>query len=733
MSEVADPRVGRILENRYTITRRIADGGMASVYLAQDGRLERTVAIKIIHSQLAQGPHREQFLHRFHAEAKAAAALSNPHIVQVYDTGDFDGLQYIVMEYVHGVNLRQSMETNPTFSLRDTLRILSETLDGLSSAHHAGLVHRDIKPENILINSRGHVQITDFGLAKAVSDATMGTTGLLLGTAAYLAPEMIESNKATPQGDLYSVGIMGYEMLTGVVPFTSDNPITMVFKHVHDDVPSLTATGGNFPDPLVRLIARLAARDPQLRPENASEALEELQKAVSEIPRESLFYKFSPAPAIHSSDDSAASAAPLLPASRDATTALTPLPTTQDAPTQEFLHSTGAPVLEHTSVMDSEAVRRSGEAASSAKDPVSVENPPQPPSAAKDSRAEKKARAKANMNSAHSSKRGNQGTPGNSSKKKRHRLLVGIIAAVVAILAGVIVWWWFWGPGSYWVVPEASDQPCTEQSCTLSGASYSKYQRTLTALGIEYRSTRNYSDTVEVGDIISADPDVNGRVTKRGGALVLSVSKGVKKLTVPSDLLNCSSTEDPEATLTSLGFSDVTVTEEYSLDTAEGCAISTTAELGASIAHNTAIGLTVSKGPKPVEIPGLAGTSQKDATTTLEDLKLSVKVEEDYSDSIAKGSVISSNPSENATAHWGDTVTLTVSKGPETVTMPSVVGTSKEAAVEKLKALGLSVTTQSSQLGETLHLVLKQSVEGNTKVRLRDSSGNPTVITLTIV
>lgn len=131
------------------------------------------------------------------------------------------------------------MNQQGTFSVRETLRIIGETLDGLASAHRAGVVHRDIKPENILLNDRGHVQITDFGLAKTVSQATLSSTGILLGTAAYLAPEMIEKNQATPQGDLYSVGIMAWEMLAGNVPFTSDNPVTLVFKHVHEDVPSI--------------------------------------------------------------------------------------------------------------------------------------------------------------------------------------------------------------------------------------------------------------------------------------------------------------------------------------------------------------------------------------------------------------------------------------------------------------------------------------------------------------
>ena len=180
------PRPGH--RGRYRVVSRIADGGMATVYQAVDERLGRTVAIKIMHTQLAQGPQRDQFVERFHREARSAAAIANPHIVQVYDTGEFDGLDFLVMEYVHGVNLRYEMNQQVTFSVRETLRIVGETLDGLASAHRAGVVHRDIKPENILLNDRGHVQITDFGLAKAVSQATLSSTGMLLGTAAYLAP-----------------------------------------------------------------------------------------------------------------------------------------------------------------------------------------------------------------------------------------------------------------------------------------------------------------------------------------------------------------------------------------------------------------------------------------------------------------------------------------------------------------------------------------------------------------
>ena len=294
MSEVAatsqEPQ-GRMIEGRYRVIRKIAEGGMATVYEAEDTRLERRVAIKIMHMQLAQGAHREQFVERFHREAKSAAAIANPHIVQVYDTGEFNGLDYLVMEYVHGVNLRHDMNLQGTFSVREMLRVISETLDGLAAAHRVGVVHRDIKPENILINDRGHVQITDFGLAKAASQATLSTTGMLLGTAAYLAPEMIEDNKATMQGDLYSVGIMAWEMLAGDVPFTSDNPVTMVFKHVHEDVPSLTSTCTGINQQVADFVSHLTARAVEARPADASDALHELQQLTANLPMDAWQYR----------------------------------------------------------------------------------------------------------------------------------------------------------------------------------------------------------------------------------------------------------------------------------------------------------------------------------------------------------------------------------------------------------------------------------------------------------
>ncbi|MBO7665450.1 MAG: serine/threonine protein kinase [Aeriscardovia sp.] len=173
---------------------------MTSVYLATDQRLRHTVAVKVIHSQLVSGLHRDQFVRRFRSEALAAAAVDNPHTVQVYDTGEAEGLLYIVMEYVHGTNLRDLLHKEKTLVVRDALRVLSGVLDGLAAAHKAGLVHRDVKPENVLLNARDRSQITDFGLAKSMeeNDAESSTTGLLLGTASYVTPETAQTGEATP-------------------------------------------------------------------------------------------------------------------------------------------------------------------------------------------------------------------------------------------------------------------------------------------------------------------------------------------------------------------------------------------------------------------------------------------------------------------------------------------------------------------------------------------------------
>ena len=217
MSEAQHAPEGQVIEGRYRVVSRIADGGMATVYQAVDERLGRTVAIKIMHTQLAQGPQRDQFVERFHREARSAAAIANPHIVQVYDTGEFDGLDFLVMEYVHGVNLRYEMNQQVTFSVRETLRIVGETLDGLASAHRAGVVHRDIKPENIVITPGGEAVFIDFGTMRSYKkDGSRDT--FVVGTRGTAAPEQYGLSQSDGRADIYALGVLLNIMLTGEHP-----------------------------------------------------------------------------------------------------------------------------------------------------------------------------------------------------------------------------------------------------------------------------------------------------------------------------------------------------------------------------------------------------------------------------------------------------------------------------------------------------------------------------------
>lgn len=738
MSEAANAPVGQTIEGRYRIVRRIAEGGMATVYQAVDERLDRTVAIKVMHTQLARGPHRDQFVERFRREAKSAAAIANAHIVQVYDTGEFNGLDYLVMEYVHGVNLRHEMNTQGTFSVRETLRIVMETLDGLAAAHHAGVVHRDIKPENILINDRGHVQITDFGLAKAASQATLSSTGMLLGTAAYLAPEMIERNEATPQGDLYSVGIMAWEMLAGQVPFVSDNPVTLVFKHVHEDVPSVTGPFPGIDAGVAGFIAHLTAREVGARPADASAAYEELRRLSGTLDMEAWKYRLEPsgngtvgAASDPDADDTTrtmAGAAPVPPHEPAATQTLGHVPAflAEEAASSADPSATQtlpAPQVEMTRTMPADGPAAATQAITLAGDGtnatslIGLSSPDIP------------------------------GTPGGSPDKpaKRWKKPLAITLAVVLALGacgGGGAWWYYLGPGSYWTLPQPTDIDCADgEACPVTDADWQSYKSTLDVAAIPYQVRQAYSDDVAKGRIIKTDPaDVGAHVGKRNGEkVVVTVSRGVRMATIPEDITDPNSTngKDPIGALTRAGFTNVKrdeAKEEYSLDKPEGTLVSIDQEPGARLKHNEAITVILSKGPMPVSMPDVVGKSRDDMQAAFDENKLTANITEQFDDKIPAGQVISASQQAGAQLKWGDSVDVVVSKGPETVTIQNYVGQKASAAKSALEQLGFTVSideqakiTLDSSKDKT---VASQNPSGGSVVRLRDENGKPTVVTL---
>jgi beta-lactam-binding protein with PASTA domain len=278
---VADPLEGNTLEGRYRIRGRIARGGMASVYHAVDTRLERTVAVKVLHPAYASDP---AFAERFVREARSIARLSHPNVVAVFDQGTYDGQAYLVMEYVRGRTLRDVLTERGRLSPAEATSVLEPMLDALSAAHRIGMVHRDVKPENVLIGDDGSVKVADFGLARATDGGTSTRTqGVLMGTVAYVPPELVTSGAADPRSDVYAAGIVLYEMLTGSVPFRGETALSVAWQHVHADVPPPSAMVGGLPEELDELTLHATRREPGARPTDAGAFLAELRDVRADL------------------------------------------------------------------------------------------------------------------------------------------------------------------------------------------------------------------------------------------------------------------------------------------------------------------------------------------------------------------------------------------------------------------------------------------------------------------
>ncbi len=273
----SDPMIGRLIDGRYQVRSRIARGGMATVYLATDLRLERRVAVKVMHGHLADD---SQFKQRFIQEARSAARLAHPNVVNVFDQGQDADSAYLVMEYLPGITLRDLLQEYGSLTSQQTIDITEAVLSGLAAAHKAGIVHRDLKPENVLLADDGRIKIGDFGLARAAS-ANTATGAALLGTIAYLSPELVTRGVADTRSDIYAVGIMMYEMLTGEQPFKGEQPMQIAYQHANDTVPTPSAKNPKVPAELDELVLWATARDPEQRPRDAKVMLDQVHETES--------------------------------------------------------------------------------------------------------------------------------------------------------------------------------------------------------------------------------------------------------------------------------------------------------------------------------------------------------------------------------------------------------------------------------------------------------------------
>lgn len=270
---------GQKINERYEVVKSIGEGGMANVYLAQDTILDRKVAIKVLRGDLSSD---DKFIRRFQREALSVSNLSHPNIVEVYDVGEEDGQHYIVMEYIEGKTLKQLLKKRESLTLTEVIDIMTQLTDGISHAHESYIIHRDIKPQNIMIEDDGKVKITDFGIAMALNATQLTQTNSVMGSVHYLPPEQASGKSATIKSDIYSMGILMYELLTGNVPFKGDNAVEIALKHMKDKIPSIRKQDPSIPQSVENILIKATAKNPRNRYDSAKEMHEDLLHCMDE-------------------------------------------------------------------------------------------------------------------------------------------------------------------------------------------------------------------------------------------------------------------------------------------------------------------------------------------------------------------------------------------------------------------------------------------------------------------
>ncbi|WP_091781674.1 Stk1 family PASTA domain-containing Ser/Thr kinase [Pedococcus dokdonensis] len=654
-SGVTESLLGRVFDGRYRVLSHIADGGMASVYLALDTRLDRDVALKVLRHDLAQD---EAFVSRFKREARSAARLSHPNVVSVFDQGEDDGHMFLAMEYVPGQTLREVMKAEGPLTPRATLDILAPVLQALGAAHRGGIIHRDVKPENIILREGdGTVKVADFGLARAVSNQTSHSqTGVLLGTVAYLSPEQVERGIADARSDVYAAGLILFEMLTGTKAFTGDTPIHIAYQHVHGSIPAASSRVSSVPGELDALVALATARDPDQRPHDAEDFLAEVRKSRAML---------TPAELDRRPEGPAAVGGGASTVAVERTSAL---PVHSDA--------------EHEPRHSSQAARPLPPVA------LPIDRTPTTPPVL-------------------------HGRVVDTYDDEPHgrgpwRWIWAALG--VALVAGLAGWWFLAGPGSPTVVPPttsltfaqaqaALDQAHlgaeevqsfdesvpkgivmstdpgagqevrrgTDVKVTVSkgperyavpnvvGKSAAEARDQITATKLTVGSSKEaFDEKVAAGLVVSVDPKVGAQL-KRGTKVNLVISKGRQPIQV-TDFTGKPANEAVDA-LSKAGL-EVDATEQQNSDTVPKGSVISQSPTGGTLFKGDPVKLVVSKGPVLVKVPDVQGKQEGEATQILKDAGFNVTVER-FMGGIF-GTVRSQEPGANSEQPKGSTIKLVI-------------------------------------------------------------------------
>jgi len=661
-----DRLVGRVLEGRYRVLERLARGGMSTVYSALDERLDRKVAVKVMSAALSTDP---AFADRFAREARVAARLSHLNAVSVYDQGTDDGHVFLVMELVTGRTLRELIREQGAMPPALAVSLMEPVLAALAAAHRAGLVHRDIKPENILLSDDGAVKVADFGLARAVeADASNTRTGLMMGTVAYCPPEQIARGLADPRSDVYSAGVVMFELLTGSAPYIGDSAMAVAYQHVNSDVPAPSSRRPGIPAAIDDVVLRATSREPSGRPLDAGAMLAELHDVRTDLglPVVAVPPRSNPQAAI---DDTQ----PIRVVGPSALSPITPngypeaATTRTNGPGYDPVHNTVVSARPPgTAPSEFERAFSSEEYADAEGRPA---KPPKKP-------LSRKARA------------------------RRRTAIVVLLVLLLGILTGYGAWWL--AVGRYHQVPEVSGRSLQQAGQMLSSGGF-KANPTV---------TRQYSETVKTGIVIGSDPAA-GTHLLRGKSVTLIVSRGAERFTVPA------ATGSYEQVQQALSVIPVQLNRKDQADDTgkvpAGQVMRIDPPAGTAVKRNQVIQVYVSTGPPSVAVPNVTGNPKDEAATKLSNAGFKADFSEDFSDTVDSGKVIRQSPSGGSAPKFS-TVEVVVSKGPPLVTLPDIPnGTNADDAKAMLEQLGLKVKIDT-QFGGFLNKVVAMDPKAGKQV-----------------
>ena len=629
---------GTIISNRYEIIEHIGAGGMADVYRAKDHRLSRYVAVKVLKEEFSTD---KTFVKKFRAEAQAAAGLSHPNIVNVYDVGEEEGLYYIVMELVEGITLKEFIARRGKLSVQESLGIAIQIAQGLRAAHAKHIIHRDIKPQNIIISKDGSAKVTDFGIAKAVTSNTITTNAV--GSVHYISPEQARGGYSDEKSDIYSLAVTLYEMLTGRVPFVGENTVAVALKHIQEEAVPLRQIDPSIPESVEKIVMKCMQKKPERRYQNADALIADLKHAL-----------------VRPQDDFV-NLAPQLD-SNSPTVVLTP---------EQLEHIKGAvrdPELdeEDRDLQMKNDSRNTGRNASSGS-----------------RNSGGNYRSTGNRQSS-SNRRNDDDRDDGDIDPKLEKLMVGGGIAVAVILGLIVVFligkalgiFSFGKSGT--TTPAANNTTAVENTANetekvenkvipkVVGSTQDDATAALQKLGFTVEVVQGQSDVYDVGTVIAVSPN-EGEPAEVGSTVTITVCSEGESITMP-DFTNQSS-DDVTTALTQLGLK-VEVKHDYDDTIEEGNVISTNPAKDATVKKGDTVTITVSQGKETAAtlVPDLSGMTKSEAESALGQANLTTgDVSSTYSSSVPEGQVVSQSIAKNTKVDEGTAVGFVLSKGPEKV------------------------------------------------------------------